>query len=187
MTGGGAVVVVGPAVVEVGAVFFFEVCPDPLLQAARTTTAQTASARSNSWCCRGQRVDAPTDVPISLSPQKYDPRSAPSPDTLPPEQANGKGITAQGRRAHRPPRPADVRDGDGVVQVPGSLVSGMHRDGASDGGRALADPVRGRLLPDQPTAVCARHVRCVGRLVHLGTDHPRPGPALRLSQVRPQL
>ena len=60
---------VGAAVVEVGAVFFVVVCPDPpLLHAASTTATHKASTRS-SVRGRGKRVDAATDVPIGPSPE----------------------------------------------------------------------------------------------------------------------
>ena len=60
--------VVGAAVVDVGAVRFFAACPDPpLLQAARTTAAQTATARRRYG--RNRRVDVAADVPLVPSPE----------------------------------------------------------------------------------------------------------------------
>jgi hypothetical protein len=56
-------VVVGAAVVDVGTLRFFAGCPDPpLLHAARTTAAQTATARRRYG--RDRRVDVAADVPL---------------------------------------------------------------------------------------------------------------------------
>jgi hypothetical protein len=61
-------VVVGAAVVDVGAVRFFAGCPDPPpLHAARTTAAQTATARSRRG--RNRRVDVAADVPLVPTPE----------------------------------------------------------------------------------------------------------------------
>jgi hypothetical protein len=108
---------VGPAVVEVGAVRLLAGCPDPpLAHATRTIATQTASARS-SRCRRGKRVDAAADVPIVPSPgvgptvsvfevSRVRRGAALMPDTLPTWTGDGKDRRSSRASASR--RAADA-------------------------------------------------------------------------------